>query len=155
MAVNALLGTPLDRNGLLDACLVAEEAVSGRHLDNIAPSLLGGIVLIRSIHPVDVVQLPVPDDLVVVLVRPDQEMRTADGRSVLPASVSRAVALHQAAQVGAMVAALASGDYALLGRAIDDRIAEPARAGLLAALALDQGHVMHQHQGGTRGWPRW
>jgi homoserine kinase len=135
VAVNALLGTPLDRNGLLDACLVAEEAVSGRHLDNIAPSLLGGIVLIRSIHPVDVVQLPVPDDLVVVLVRPDQEMRTADGRSVLPASVSRAVALHQAAQVGAMVAALASGDYALLGRAIDDRIAEPARAGLLPGFA--------------------
>ncbi len=66
-----------------------------------------------------------------MLVRPDQEMRTADGRSVLPASVSRAVALHQAAQVGAMVAALASGDYALLGRAIDNRIAEPARAALL------------------------
>jgi homoserine kinase len=45
--------------------------------------------------------------------------------------VSRAVALHQAAQVAAVVAALAAGDYALLGRAIDDRIAEPARAPLL------------------------
>ena len=86
-------------------------------------------------HPVDVVQLPVPDELVVVLVRPDQEMRTADARSVLPANVPRAVALHQAAQVGAIVAALASGDYALLGRAIDDRIAEPARAGLLPGFA--------------------
>jgi homoserine kinase len=41
------------------------------------------------------------------------------------------VALHQAAQVGAVVAALASGDYGLLGRAIDDRVAEPVRAGLL------------------------
>jgi homoserine kinase len=50
---------------------------------------------------------------------------------VLPQQISRAVAVHQAAQVGAMIAALASGDYALLGRAIDDRIAEPARAGLL------------------------
>jgi homoserine kinase len=50
---------------------------------------------------------------------------------VLPAAVDRAVALHQAAQVGAMVAALAAGDYDLLGRAIDDRIAEPARARLL------------------------
>jgi homoserine kinase len=131
VAVNALLGGPLDRLALLQACLVAEETVSGRHLDNVAPSLLGGIVLIRSVHPPDVVQLPVPDELVVVLVRPDQEMRTADARSVLPAEVTRAVALHQAAQVGAMVAALAAGDYELLGRAIDDRIAEPARAGLL------------------------
>ncbi len=64
VAVNALLGAPLDRNALLEACLVAEEAVSGRHLDNIAPSLLGGIVLIRSMHPMDIVQLPVPDELV-------------------------------------------------------------------------------------------
>jgi homoserine kinase len=45
--------------------------------------------------------------------------------------VDRATALHQAAQVGAIVAALASGDLALLGRAIDDRIAEPARAPLI------------------------
>ncbi len=145
VAVNALLGGPLDRRGLLDACLIAEETVSGRHLDNIAPSLLGGIVLIRSMHPVDVVQLPVPAELVVVLVRPDQEMLTAEGRSVLPSEVSRGVALHQAAQVGAMIAALASGDYALLGRAIDDRIAEPARARLLPgfpeakAAAMDAG----------------
>ncbi len=135
VAVNALLGAPLDRYALLEACLVAEETVSGRHLDNIAPSLLGGIVLIRSMHPMDIVQLPVPDELVVVLVRPEQELRTAEGRSVLPADVPRAVALHQAAQVGALVAALASGDYALLGRAIDDRIAEPARAALLPGFA--------------------
>jgi homoserine kinase len=67
----------------------------------------------------------------VVLARPDQQLRTVDARSVLPDRVSRDVALHQAAQVGAIAAALASSDYALLGRAIDDRIAEPARARLL------------------------
>jgi homoserine kinase len=130
VAVNALLGAPLGAAALIDACLAAEEAVAGRHADNIAPALLGGVVLIRSMEPLDLVRLPVPDDLHVVLVRPDQRMRTAEGRAVLPAQVSRAVALHQAAQVGALVAALASGDYALLGRAIDDRIAEPARARL-------------------------
>ena len=77
VAVNALLGDPLPREVLLAACLVAEETVAGRRLDNIAPALLGGIVLIRSMEPIDVIQLPVPDDLVVVLVRPDQEMRTS------------------------------------------------------------------------------
>jgi homoserine kinase len=131
VATNALLGLPLDRAGLLAACLVAEETVAGRHLDNIAPSLLGGIVLIRCMETPDLVQLPVPEELTVVLVRPEQQMRTADARAVLPADVPRDVAIHQAAQVGALVAALALSDYELLGRAIDDRIAEPARAGLL------------------------
>ena len=131
VAVNSLLGSPLDRLALVRAALEAEESVSGRHADNIVPSLLGGIVLIRSLDPLDLVELPVPGELLVVVARPDQRMRTADARSVLPAQVSRATALHQAAQVGALVAALASGDYALLGRAIDDQIAEPVRAPLL------------------------
>jgi homoserine kinase len=131
VAVNALLGNPLDRFGLVGACLEAEEGVSGRHADNIVASLLGGIVLIRSLDPLDLIELPVPDELLVVVARPDQQLRTAHSRSVLPEVVSREIALHQAAQVGAMVAALASGDFALLGRAIDDRIAEPARAVLL------------------------
>lgn len=135
VAVNHLLGRPLGLPALLLATLEAEEAVAGRHLDNLAPSLLGSAVLIRSMDPLDYVVLPVPDTLRVVLVRPEQELRTAEGRAVLPAMVDRATALHQAAQVAAMVAALASGDLALLGRAIDDRIAEPARARLLPGFA--------------------
>ena len=131
VAVNALLGEPLDRPALIEACLDAEERVAGRHADNIAPSLLGGLVLIRSMQPLDVVQLPVPADLHVVLAKPDQRMRTADARAVLPTDVPRAVALHQAAHVAGMVAALALDDYGLLARSVDDRIAEPARAGLL------------------------
>ena len=131
VAVNALLGMPLDSVALIECCLAAEEAVAGRHADNLAPSLLGGIILIRAMDPPDIVSLPVPPELHVVLARPDQRMRTADARAVLPREVPRAVALHQAAQVGAIVAALGRSDYALLGRAIDDRIAEPARAGLL------------------------
>jgi homoserine kinase len=135
VAVNALLGSPLGRPALIDACLDAEEAVAGRHADNIAPALLGGIVLLRSMDPLDLVELPVPPELFVVLVCPEQRMRTREARAVLPREVPRATALHQAAQVAAMVAALAAGDYELLGRAIDDRIAEPARAGLLPGFA--------------------
>lgn len=131
VAVNVLLGDPLDRLALVAAALEAEASVSGRHADNVAPSLLGGIVLIRSLDPLDLVELPVPDELLVVVARPDQRMRTAEARAVLPEQVSRAGAVHQAAQVGAIVAALATGNYDLLGRAIDDRIAEPVRAALL------------------------
>ncbi|HEU4680259.1 MAG TPA: homoserine kinase, partial [Gemmatimonadales bacterium] len=131
VAVNALLGDPLDRAALLGAALEAEEGVSGRHADNVAPALLGGIVLIRSLDPLDLIELPVPEQLRVVIVHPHQQLRTAEARRVLPSQVDREAAVYQAAQVGAIVAALASGDYALLGRAIDDRIAEPVRAPLL------------------------
>ena len=134
-AVNALLGSPLQTQALLAAALVAEERVAGRHLDNIAPSLLGGFVLVRSLDPIDVLCLPVPDGIWIVLAHPDQRLRTADARAVLPAEVSRAVALHQMAHVAAMVAALYEGDVARFGRAIDDRIAEPARAPLLPGFA--------------------
>ena len=130
-AVNALIGSPLSRDEILAAALAAETRVAGRHLDNIAPSLMGGIVLTRSLDPIDVTPIPVPDALHIVLASPAQNMRTAEARALLPRQVSLEVALHQAAQVAAMVAALYAADLALLGRSIDDRIAEPARAGLL------------------------
>lgn len=131
VAVNALIGGPLGANELLEAALLAESKVAGRHLDNIAPSFMGGIVLIRSLDPIDVAALPVPDALHLVLASPAQNLRTADARAALPSQVPLAIALHQAAQVGGIVAALHTGDLALLGRCIDDRIAEPVRAGLL------------------------
>jgi homoserine kinase len=131
VAADALCGSLLDQTSLLLCCLRAEEAVAGRHLDNIAPSLLGGIVLVRSVDPVDVVRLPTPDGLRIVLAHPAQRLRTSDARGVLPATVPRSVALHQIAQVGAIVAACYMNDLSLLGRSIDDRIAEPARAPLL------------------------
>jgi len=131
VAANALLGAALEQTALLECCLLAEETVAGRHLDNIAPSLLGGIVLVRSVDPIDVVRLPIPDGLRVVLAHPAQQLRTSEARGVLPSSLPRAVALHQMAQVAAIVAACYANDLALLGRSIDDRIAEPARAPLL------------------------
>jgi homoserine kinase len=131
VAVNALLGEPLGQAELLLAALAAEERVAGRHLDNVAPALLGGIVLVRSTDPVDVVALPVPRGLWIVLATPAQSLRTADGRDVLPREVTRGTAVYQAAQVAAVVAACHASDLALLGRAMEDRIAEPARASLL------------------------
>jgi homoserine kinase len=131
VAVNRLLGDPLDFLELLACALEAEAAVAGRHADNLAPALLGGITLVRSMDPMDVVSLPVPPSLRVVLAQPGQRLRTAEAREVLPRFVTREAAIAQMANVAAMVAAFASGDLALLGRALDDQIAEPARAGLL------------------------
>ncbi len=145
VATNTLLGNPLGTDRLLASCLDAESAVAGRHLDNIAASLLGGIVLVRTLDPIEVIKLPVPTGLILVLAHPAQRLTTVDSRRALPEQVSRADAIHQIANAAAMVAACYTGDVALFGRAIDDRIAEPARApllpGFLAAkrVALDAG----------------
>jgi homoserine kinase len=131
VAVNALLGHPLDRQGLLAAALAAEAAVSGRHLDNVAPSLLGGLVLVRGLDPPDAVRLPTPPGLHVVLAEPDQVLRTADARAVIPRAIPLGTAVAQCADVAALVAAMVAGDLALLGRGVEDHLAEPARAPLL------------------------
>ena len=131
VAVNELLGCPLAKERLLEPCLDAEAVVSGRHADNVAAALFGGVILIRTTDPVDVVRLSFPEELRVVVVAPQQTLRTEEARRRLPSSVPLPVALAQAASVGGLVAALATRDFALLRRSIEDRIAEPARAPLL------------------------
>jgi homoserine kinase len=131
VAVNALIGSPLDEQALFGACLAAEETVAGRHADNIAASLLGGIVLVRSLQPLDVIRLPVPAELRVVIVHPDQRMNTREGRAVIPASFPRETLVYQGAQVAALVAGITLNDYDMMARAINDKVAEPYRAPLL------------------------
>ena len=131
LAANLLLDSPLGTTEVLEAALEAETVVAGRHADNVVAILLGGLVLVRTLEPLEVVRLPVPSELLVVLAHPDQRMPTRTGRSVLPAMLPREDATYQAAQVAALVAAAHSGDLALLGRCIEDRIAEPVRAPLL------------------------
>ena len=131
LAVNALLGNLLDRNELLAAALEAESRVAGRHIDNVAPALMGGIVLVRGIDPPEIIHLPVPRELRIALALPEQRLRTVDARAVLPREISREIAMTQAANVATVVFALERGDLELLGRAMEDRIAEPARAVLL------------------------
>jgi homoserine kinase len=107
--------------------------------------MLGGILLVRSTDPPDLVRIPVPPALRIVLVHPSQQLRTAEARAVLPRTVDRQIAFAQAANVAAMIAALHAGDFDLLRRALDDRIVEPVRAPLLPGFidakraALDAG----------------
>jgi homoserine kinase len=136
LATNHVVGDPLTREELLECCLEAEAAVAGRHLDNIGPSLLGGIVLVRSLEPIEVHQLPVPRELRIVLALPEQQLSTARARAVLPGDIPRQTVIQQLAEVAAVVHALHSGDLELLGRAMCDRVAEPARAPLVHGFAV-------------------
>jgi homoserine kinase len=128
VAVHALLGEPLDPMTLLACCLEAESAVAGRHLDNLAPSLLGGVVTVLGTDPCDAVRVPVASAPWFALAHPHIAVRTAEARAVLPELLPRATCIAQLASVAALVTAFASGDLALLGRSLVDHIAEPARA---------------------------
>ncbi len=130
-ATNLLLGSPLRKPELIEPCLEAEAAVAGRHGDNVAPSLLGGLILVRSLDPVDVVRLPIPDGLTLVVVTPDFSLPTREARAVLPREVPLSATVEMAANLGALVAACASGDLGLMARAMTDRIVEPRRADLI------------------------
>jgi homoserine kinase len=131
VAVDALLEAGLSRDELLLASLAAEERVAGRHADNLAAALFGGLVLVRSMDPPDIVPIPVPPDLRVVVVHPDQRMNTREGRAAVPGTFGRDTLIFQSAQIAALVAALMSSDYGLISRALQDRVAEPYRARLL------------------------
>lgn len=130
-AVNRLLGSPLPALELVEACLDAEERVAGRHADNVAPALLGGLVLVRSTDPLDLVRLPVPAGLTVVVVHPAFELETRRAREVLPQAVSLGTLTRATGNLAGLVAACFSGDLSLLGRCITDEVAAPARAALI------------------------
>ena len=130
MATNLLIGSPLRKRQLVGPCLEAEAFVSGRHADNVAPALLGGLVLVRSVDPLDLVRLPLPAGLYVVLLTPDLRVDTRDARAVLPDHLPLATAVRNQANLAAFVSACYSGDLALLGRCVVDCIATPERARL-------------------------
>jgi homoserine kinase len=118
---------PAVRN-VVAAALEGESAVAGRHLDNIAPSTLGGLALSRSVDPIDVVALPVAAPWWVALVTPAVRVSTREARALLPVSSPRSLWIQQMANTVALAHAFATGDGALLGRALDDGYAEPPRA---------------------------
>jgi homoserine kinase len=116
---------------IIAAALEGESAVAGRHLDNIAPSVVGGLALSRSVDPIDVVKLPVTADWWIALVTPRVRIQTKDARALLPDETERATWIQQMANTTALAHAFAVADGDLLRRALDDRYAEPRRAPLI------------------------
>jgi homoserine kinase len=132
VAVNELLGKPLTKHELLPFAMESEALACGSpHADNVAPSLLGGFVLIRSYDPLDVIQIQTPQELVVVVVHPDIEIMTADSRKVMKKKVSLSDAVMQSGNAAALIAGLLKDDYELVGRSLRDVMAEPARSMLI------------------------
>jgi homoserine kinase len=136
VAVDALYRCESSLETLLACALQGESLGAGSaHADNIAPSLYGGFVLVRRPSPPEIVRLPVPDGLTAVVVHPDLEIETARARALLGDTVPLKDAVPQWANMGALVDGLHRSDFDLIGRAIEDTIAEPRRAPLVPGLA--------------------
>lgn len=126
VAANALAGQPLSRAELLALAIEIEG-----HPDNVAPALLGGLVIIAADeHDPIVDRVDVPE-MKVVAINPDLRVATETARRILPKTVSRSDAIFNAGRVALVTLALARGDLQLLGRAMDDRLHQPLRKFLI------------------------
>ena len=132
VAINHLMGEKLNREELLPFVMEAERVACGSaHADNAAPSLLGGLILVRQNHPLDIISIPTPKELFCVLVHPQIEVKTKDARSVLKSTISLRDGITQWGNTAALVAGMMKNDYELIGRSLVDVVAEPLRADLI------------------------
>lgn len=129
---NVLLGNPYSKKDLVRFAMEGEKAASNvAHADNVAPALLGGVVLVRSYSPLDVIELKFPKNLYCSVVHPQIEVKTEEARKILPQNIPLKQAVKQWGNVAALVAGLAQSDFELIGRALEDFIIEPVRSTLI------------------------
>jgi homoserine kinase len=132
VAVNALLEKPLTRQELLPFAMEGERLAAGSaHADNVAPALLGGLCLVRSYQPLDVIQLPVKNNFFWIVAHPDTIIETQQARDLLPASVPLPQLVQQTGNLAGLITSLSLGDAKLLQRSLQDVIIEPLRAELI------------------------
>lgn len=133
VAANAVLDAPLSRDALYGYALDGEAVASGsRHGDNVAPMLLGGVVLATATR---MVALDAPEWLHAVVVHPDQVLETRQARAVLaePYPLSQIVA--HGACLALFLTGLQRGDAAMIGEGLKDLLVEPRRAPLIPGFA--------------------
>ena len=129
VAVNELIGTPLPVEQLLNYALAGEKYASGGlHADNVAPSLLGGLIFCPQVLLPEVIRLPVPKGVSAALIHPELQVNTADARKKLAKGYSLEQWISQQGYMGGFIAACASGDIDMIGKTLKDVIIEPQRA---------------------------
>lgn len=132
-AANKLIENAFSNDDLIKFAMNGEKVASGvKHADNITPCLLGGVTLIRSIHPLDIIKIDAPE-LFISVVHPQIEVKTSDARQILKEDISLKKAIKQWGNIAGLVAGLMQKDYELIGRSLEDVIIEPVRSILIPA----------------------
>jgi homoserine kinase len=136
IAINEALQLNLPSRELIKFAALGEVAAAGvPHADNVSPAILGFFTLIASHNPFDVVQLPMPKNVKFVIVTPEIILETSLARSVLPKKVNLSDAVSNIAHASAFVTGIMTNNIALMGKSMNDSLAEPYRANLIPGLA--------------------
>jgi homoserine kinase len=131
-AANLLMNNPLSRKELVQFAMLGEQAASGTaHADNVAPALMGGFVLIRSYHPLDLIDIPFPSGLFCTVIHPEIQLATKESRRILKGNVPLNIAVTQAGNVAGLITGLLRSDFSLIRNSLHDVIAEPVRSFLI------------------------
>lgn len=135
-ALNELLGRPLTARELIPFAMEGERVACGSaHADNVAPALLGGFIAVRSYHPLDILSIACPLDLYCSVLHPHIEIRTAMAREILRPDITLQAHVEQTGNAVGLAVGLMRGDAELIGKSLQDVIAEPMRAPLIPGFA--------------------
>jgi homoserine kinase len=130
--INELLNRPFTQKELLPFAMKGEYMASGSfHADNIAPALFGGFILIRNYDPIDIIQIDSPKELICTIAHPDIVIKTSESRKLIPGEFPVKKVLEQCGNIAGLMAGLTTSDYGLIGRSLNDVIAEPVRAAMI------------------------
>lgn len=131
VGANHLLNNRFSKEDLVRFAMCGEEVASGsKHADNIAPCIYGGVTLIRSLSPLDIISIPAPP-LYVTILHPQIEVKTSDSRGILKKQILLKDAITQWGNVAGLIAGFMKSDYDLIGRSLVDVIVEPIRSILI------------------------
>ena len=135
VGANQLLDKRFTNEELVAFAMCGEAVASGaKHADNIAPCIYGGVTLVRSNDPIDIIPIPAPS-LYVTVLHPLIEIKTSEARGILKKKVPLKDAITQWANVAGLIAGLMKSDYKLIGRSLTDVIVEPMRSTLIPQYA--------------------
>ena len=130
--INELLGRPFDKRELTQFAIKGEAVASNcEHADNLAPALYGGFTLVKSLNPLEILEIPSPKNLYATIIHPQIEIKTSESRAVLPQKINLQDAVTQWANFGSLIHSLHTDDYELIRRSLQDVIIEPHRSKLI------------------------
>jgi homoserine kinase len=130
--MNELLGRPYNKTQLTEFAIKGEALASKcEHADNLAPALFGGFTLVKSISPLEILEIPTPNDLYATIIHPQIEIKTSEARAILPKEVALSAAITQWANFGSLIHGLHTSDFELIKRSLNDVIVEPYRSQLI------------------------
>ena len=146
VAVNKLLGNPLEKKDLLPFAVLGEQIADGAyHADNVAPSLLGGMVLIQDTQKLSWCRIHTPKGLLALVIYPQIKILTREAREIISPTITLAQHIKQSSNLAGLILGLVNSDFGLIGESLEDVVIEPQRAKLIPgfaevkAAALDAG----------------